>query len=243
MVGSTLDVNESSASMLIGTVVFDELGNAYRYVKANEALAIGQCVTAVPWAAWDSGIAVDGAITDTTVSLIHIDTITTAMTVNQYAGYYIRQGEAAGLGRSQRIYSHAAMAISGEGDLNFEAAVGEAYANDVALLIFNPFLVELVDGDTEQIQGVAVGTITSGYFGWIQIAGYVPAVAIGHSTSAAIVLNEPLVPVAGVPGSCQGMAGNAEGDIMEAACSPLMALDSANADTTGYMPAFMKRSV
>lgn len=237
---SALSVNEATRSGELGAIRQDEFGNLFRYVKANETLAIGQIVTSVPYAAWDSTIVIDGAVTsgDTT---IHVDTNTSVITVNQFAGYYIKQATGTAVGMAHRIKSHPAIGASSEMDVILEEAVAEAIADGVALNIFNPYLMELVDADTEQILGVAIGTITSAYFGWVQIAGFVDSVEVGHSTSAAIVLDEPLVPVAGNPGAVQGMAGNTEVDIMEAFCSPLIALEAVAANTTGYTSAYMKR--
>lgn len=238
--------NDAEAKFRLGTVINDTCGNSYRYVKAAEALAVGQCVTATAKAAWDTNRAVDGAITANTTNILHIDTITTGADANAYAGYYVSQATAAGKGKGYKIKSHPAYAASGEVDLTLEETMIEAFTDDVALLIFNPFVVELVDADTEPIMGVCLGTISSGYYGFVQIGGHVPAVAVGHSTSAAIVLNEPLAPVSAVPGSVQGVAmGNAsaqtsEPDIMDVAISPLIALQAVNANTTGYIEAFMR---
>ena len=232
--------NDTTAKFEVGTVISDTLGNSYRYVKANEALVVGKTVTAVAKAAWDTNRAVDGAITANTTNVLHIDTITTAMTINQYAGYYVSQATAAGKGIGYRIAHHDAMAASGEGDLYLEDEMKEAFTDDTALLIYNPYVVELVDAATELIMGVCIGTIASGSYGFIQVGGHCPAVLVGHTTSAAIILNEPLATIAGVPGACQGMAGSDEADIMESAASPLIALQAVDADTTGYVEAFIK---
>ena len=96
--------NDTTRKFELGTVVSDTFGNSYRYVKANEAIAIGQIVTAVAKAVWDSTVVMDGAsaVGDT---YIHVDTLTSAMTVNQYRGYYVSQATAAGLGRGYKIKS------------------------------------------------------------------------------------------------------------------------------------------
>jgi hypothetical protein len=235
--------NDTTRKFELGTVVSDTFGNSYRYVKANEAIAIGQIVTSVVKAAWDSTIVMDGASAAGDLYL-HVDTLTSAMTVNQYRGYYVSQATASGLGRGYKIKSHgSAAATTGELDIWLEDAVQEVIGDGDVLYIYHPYLVELVDADTELIMGVATGTISSGSYGFVQIGGHCPAVAAGHSSSAAIVLNEPLVPIAGNPGSVQGMAGSAEADIMEAAASPLRALQAVNANTTGYVEAFIQGMV
>ena len=231
--------NDTVRKFELGTVISDTLGNSYRYVKAAEALAIGQCITATAKAAWDSTIVMDGASAVGDL-YIHVDTLATAMTVNQWRGYYVSQATAAGLGRGYKIKSHASAAIAGELDIFLEDAIQEIIADGVVVLIYNPYVVELVDADTEVIMGVCVGTIASGSYGFVQVDGHCPAVQAGHSTSAAIILNEPLVPVAAVPGAVQGMAGSAETDVMEAAASPLRALQAVGANTTGYVEAFIQ---
>jgi len=233
--------NDATRKFDLGTVISDVYGNAYRYVKATEALAVGQVVAPTARAAWDATIVMDGAsaVGDTK---IHVDTLATAMTANQWRGYYVSQATAAGLGQAYKIKAHGGAAIAGELDIYLEDTMAEIIADGGVLLIHHPWVVELTDADTEPIVGVSVGTISLGYYGFIQVAGYCRAVQCGHSTSAAIVLNEPLVPVSAVPGAVQGMAGSAEADIMEAANSPLIAMRAVAANTTGYVEALFVKS-
>jgi hypothetical protein len=238
--GDGLHTNNDERRFSLGTKAFDVDGNTYRYILAGEALARGQVVTAVALAAWDSGILVDGAVTagDT---LIHVDTITTAANADAYAGYWIGQAPAAGpLGALHRIKSHSAMAASGEVDLYLDDSTpaAEAFANNAAVLIFHPWKMELCDATTETIRGVVVNTIDSGSYGFIQTGGFVPSVLTGHSTSAAVVLDEYLTPLATPAGSVQGAAGNAEADIMEASASRLIALEAVAANTICHIPAY-----
>jgi hypothetical protein len=234
--------NDTTRKFELGTVVSDTFGNSYRYVKAAEALTLGSSVTATAKAVWDTTIVMDGASAVGDL-YIHVDTLATAMTPNQWRGYYVSQATAAGLGRGYKIKSHGGAAIAGELDIILEDAIQEIIADGVALLIYNPYVVELVDADTELIMGVCVGAIASGSYGFVQVGGHCPFVKAGHSTSAAIVLNEPLVPVAANPGAVQGMAGSGEADIMEAAASPLRALQAVGANTTGYVEAFIQGMV
>jgi hypothetical protein len=223
----------------LGTEIRDNRGNVFRFIKAAEALAEGQCVTAVAEAAWDATAVVDGAGAAGDTKL-HVDTLATAWTANQFAGYYVTMATAASKGKSYRIKGHGSAAIAGELDVFLSDPLSEVYADGGVLLIYHPFLYELTDADTEVIKGVAIGTITSGYYGWVQVGGYFQAVQCGHTTSAAIVLDEPVVPVAAVPGAVQGMAGNAEADIMEATASGLIALRAVAANTPGYLAAYSK---
>ena len=216
----------------------------YQYVKANETLTRGQILTDVPWATWDTTIVIDGAVVSADKT-IHIDTVATAMTANQYKGYWIRQAAAAGpLGGAIQIKSHPAIAAAGEGDLTMERAALEAIADGKALEIHNPYLVEKVDGAAEPILGVAPADFTSGQYGWMQVGGNVPAVLCGHSTSAAIVLDEPMIPIAALAGSAQGYAAGTpnEAEILQGLTTPLRSRSAVGANTVCYIPAYMKFS-
>lgn len=230
--------NHSTQSFRLGAVINDEQGNQYRYIKANEALSAGDVVTAVAAAAWDSGILVNGAVTSG--NTIVVDNITTTVAASFYKDYWIFQAAAAGKGYSYRIVGHEPFTAGSSAEVYVEPAVGETLADNAALKIFNPWLVEKVDATTEMPRGVAATDIDSGNFGFVQIGGYVPAVKVGHSTSAAIVLNEPLVPVgSGNQGSMQGFAGTTEADILEAGLGRIIALDAVGANTTGFIPAYI----
>ena len=238
--GSILESNDASAKMKLGTLRQDDEGNIYKYVRANEALARGDCVTPIAKGAWDSTVVMNGAsaVGDTE---LNIDTNTSAFTKNEFAGYFVSQATATGLGKAYQIKSHPAIDASSECAVVLENPCEEIIADGGVLLIFNPNLVELIDADTEVITGVAIGTITADYYGWIQVAGHVMAVKAGHSTSNAIVLNEALVPVSGNPGAVQGRAGILEADLMEVGATPLISLQAVNADTTGFVEAIMYR--
>jgi hypothetical protein len=235
-----LYANSSVREFSLGQKAFDVDGNTYRYVKAAEALARGQGVTATALAVWDSTIVVNGAVAagDTSIS---VDTNASVITANQFEGYFIGQAPTAtGLGALHKIYSHPAIGIAGEMDVQLDPSTpaAEIIGDGVALLIFHPYVVELLDATTEIVRGVVVNTIDSGYYGFIQTGGFVPDVLVGHSTSAAVVVNEYLTPIAAVPGSFQGAAGNAEADVMEASASRLIALEAVAANTVSRLPAF-----
>ncbi len=105
--------------------------------------------------------------------------------------------------------------------------------------------MENVDAVTEIIMGVGVGTIAAGSYGFVQVGGHCPFVYCGGETSVAVVANEPIIPGATVTtdmiaGAGMGMSGSTETDIMEAALSPLIALQGLAANTSGYVEAFIK---
>lgn len=245
--------NDAVRKMEIGTVISDTLGNSYRYVQASEALFKGGLVTAVAKAAWATAVLVDGAITvAAATNKVHVDAFLVDRTANELRGYWVSIAAAestntASNGRAYRIKSHEAFDFSAstEGDIFLEDNVGEEWANDAPLLIYNPYLMENTDAGTEIIMGVGICTIDAGSYGFVQIGGHCSAVYCGGTTSAAIVANEPIVPGATVTadtiaGAGIGMAGSTETDIMEAALSPVIALQALAADTAGYVEAFIK---
>lgn len=238
-----LHCDHASAKFPLGMLAMDIYGNEYRYVRANEAIAFGELVTAVALATWDTSIVVDGAVVAGDTK-IHVDGIVTAKAANFYAGYYIRQGEAAGLGRLHRIEAHDSMAASGEVDLILSPATPaqEAFATNTTLQIWNPYNMELTDADTETIRGVGVFPITATYYGFVQVSGVHPGVLCDGSNGTAVVLNEPIVPYGTDPGQGQGCTENDATSDFEVANSPLIAKD-ASATDAGYVPAMFVRRV
>lgn len=238
-----LVANDASQRFRLGQKVQDINGNEFRYIKATEAIARGELVTATALAAWDSTIVVDGAIAvaDLTKTL-HVDTLTSAMTKNQYAGYYVKQAAAANKGRMFKIASHEAAAASGEVDIILEDTIDEVIGDGAVLSIFNPFVMELTDASTELIMGVGIGAIDAASFGFVQVGGMCQAVLCDGNNGAAVVINEPIVPYATDPGQGQGMAGSAETDVMEVACSPLIAMEASTVDAA-FVPAYFSRTV
>jgi len=248
-----LSRNETEQKFELGTVISDTLGNSYRYVKASEALFKGGLVTAVAKGAWDTAVLVDGTVNAASATTtLHVDALSTDKDANAWAGYWISQaagetGNAPTEGISHRIKSHGSIDVSEstDGDIFLEDDIAEEFADDVALLIYNPYLVENVDAVTEIIMGVGICTIDADSYGFIQVGGHCPAVYCGGTTSVAITANEPIIPGATVTadmiaGAGQGMSGSTETDIMEAALSPVIALQGLAANTAGYVEAFIK---
>ena len=240
--------NDPIRKMELGTVVSDTLGYSYRYVKASESLFQGGLVTAVAKAAWPTGVLVDGTVNAASATnKIHIDTFAADYTKNQLTGYFLSIPTAAAVGRAHRIKCHDSVDVSAstDADVFLEDNLGETWTDDDALSIYNPYLVENTDAGTEIIMGVGICTVAADSYGFIQVGGHCPVVYCGGTTSAAIVINEPIVPGATVTtdtiaGAGIGMAGSAEADMHEAAASPLIALQSLAADTAGWVEAFIK---
>jgi len=242
--------NDTTRKFELGTVISDTYGNSYRYVFAKVALTVGMAVEMAAKAVWDTTINVDGAVAAGDND-INLEAIVTAVAANFYRGCYISQATAATKGMGYKIKSHPAFVAATDSYINLEDPSQEVFANDVDLLICNPYWVQPVGTElaasagTELIRGVAVGTIAANSYGFIQVGGHCPAVAVGGTTSAAIIINEPLVAPTTVTtdmaaGSLQGMAGSTETDIMEAAASPLRSLQAVAANTAGFVEAFIQ---
>ena len=245
--------NDATRKFEIGTVVSDTMGNSYRYVKANAALAQGMAVTAVAKAAWPTAILVDGAVDATSATnKIHVDAFLADHTANQMRGYFLSIASAeatntASNGRAYKIKSHDAIdvSVSTEGDVFLEDNLTESWANDDDLLIYNPYLVTPVAAATDVIMGIAVGTIAADSYGFIQIGGHCPAVLVGGTTNLAVVADEPLVPGATIAtdmlaGALMGVTGSTDADIYEVGNSPVRSLQAVAADTAGYVEAFIQ---
>ena len=231
--------NSTTARYPLGMLAIDVLGNEYRYVVTAEAIAVGELVTNVPIATWDTSVVTNGAVAvgDT---VINIDTSTSAFTANQYAGYSLSQAVAAAKGFLHRIKGHDSVAAAGALELQLDHAAMEVIADGTALNIYHPYLIELCDGATENIAGVGIGTIASGSYGFVQVGGIHPGVLCDGSNGTAVVLNETITSYGTDPGQGAGYATADEAGDMEVANSPLIALQSSSIDA-GYVPARFTR--
>ena len=88
--------------------------------------------------------------------------------------------------------------------------------------------------------GVSVGTIAAASYGFVQIGGHCPAVAVGSGTATAITINEPLVCCTTAPGSLMGVSGSTDADLMEVAVSPFFSLEAVGANTAGFIECFIR---
>ena len=188
------DITEVSttAQYALGTTVEDNRGNAYRYIKAFEAISEGFLLRQTAAAAWDTTVVVDGAVT-LGDALIHVDTNTTAFTSNQYAGYFIFQDDAAGLGRAMEISHHGAWSdAEDEGDIYLVDTAPEAISDGKVLYLWHPYILENCDEAADIVVAVAGWDIASGSYGFVQIGGFHRGVAIlaGQDVEA----DEPICP-------------------------------------------------
>ena len=235
--------NSVAKKFKLGMLALDINGNEYRYIQAVEGLAVGELVTPTVPATWDSTIVIDGAVA-VDDAVIRIDRLTTAMTANEYEDYFVCQAPATAKGFLHRIKGHPAIAAStGDGDLSLAHPAMEIFADGTALLIYQPYRMELTDAGLEQIRGVAIGTITTDYYGFVQVSGYVNGVLCDGSNGAAVVAGEPITPYGTDPGQGQGVDAStpAEADFNEY-LSPLVALEASAIDA-GYVPALFIRRV
>ena len=241
--------DDANRKFELGTVISDTFGNSYRYVKAGTALAVGMAVTATAKAAWDTTIVVDGTVNSTSATnKLHVDTVTTDADANGFRGYYVSQTAAAGKGFGNKVAYHDLIDVSNstDADIFFEDQIAEAFADGEVLYAYHPYVVEPVSATTQIIMGIAVGTITVGQYGFIQVGGHCPAVLIGGTTNLEVVINEKLVPGATVAtdmlaGALMGvMVATDDTGIYASAISPVIALQAVAANTAGYVEAFIQ---
>jgi len=192
-------INSSTPLAEVGTIWWtkgapgDAGGNAFQYVKATAALARGQ-VTAL-------AAATTGTVTSagSTTSVINTNVTTTA--VNSEVGNFIYFADIAAtrLIRANTSGANASFTVeTADPNLATGAAGPNVLAsvpgNGSALTISRPYS-RLVCTATLQPNGVALGTVTSGNYTIVQIAGIAECLAVGSVT--ATVFGVPAVTGAG----------------------------------------------
>lgn len=169
-----------------GTWVMTDDGRRYRYVRANEALPIGNTVTHLLDVTTTNASA---AASDNTFS------DTSAFTADRYAvaeeEWYIGTNGDTGAGQIRRILSNTVTVLT------LDNAWTTAIATDTDAEVFSPYRVELTDAEEERVCGVVITAITSQYYGWIQDQGFCPLVTVAGNTDA-VVPHEGLVSSSGV---------------------------------------------
>ena len=192
------DINTSAPRVQLGTAWFDvDYGNAFAYVKAKVALAAGQLVyqdsPTVDTIAAPAGVADN-------LSILNLTTggLTVNAEVNNWVN--IENAYATTAPQLRRIKANLAGTLTiSVRDLNNTTNAADADVSAVAVTtgtnvqIIRPFMVNLNTATTVPV-GVALGTVTAGYYTIIQIAGLAMVKALG---STAIVTNKPVVGTAG----------------------------------------------
>jgi hypothetical protein len=175
-VGSVdLSANESVQSAPLGSIVFDEYGSEYRYVQNGEAsTAFARGKVAMQEAATD----VDTVSSST--DLLSITNSGSTWTAGQFSGFQVYVNDGTGEGQLRYIIGNSADTLFLQLALTTALAVA-----DSDILIFNPFVVNLATASGQTVpMGVAIGAITAGYFGWLQITG-VAEVLVGAGVAVA----------------------------------------------------------
>lgn len=151
-------LSDSSPTNPLGAIVRLDDGRAYRYMKANEAIAIGNIVTVL--------LGIDDADVDAAASdntLTGTGDFTAAEFDDGAAFVFINAGT--GINQNKRIKSNTANI------LYLESAWDTALDTDSDYIVYSPFTVENCDAANEKIFGVAVSAISAGEYGWFQIGG------------------------------------------------------------------------
>lgn len=207
-------INDATPRMETGQFWYDEsTGNVFMYVKAAAALAIGQ-VVALQTPATDTVVAA-GSTTST------VNLTTGGLTVNAERGNFVNfiniatssviatrliKANAAG---SVTVSLTTSLVGNNQPDLDVLPSVP---ANASAVSIIRPWQVIVNTASTVPI-GVALGTVTSGNFTIIQVAGLGQVLGVGSTTAL----------VAGAPG-VGGAAGVITGTPAQAGAAPLVNL-------------------
>jgi hypothetical protein len=192
-------------------------GNAFMFVRARAALAIGQLVT---FQTPTTGQLTVPGLPVSTAASITTNVSNAAAGVNGEVGNYIFVSPAATYATIQlrRIKANTA-AVTG----NFTVAQTDflrpnnptdqdvfdgfsVFANADPLSIIRPYNVIVNTASTVPV-GVALGTVTSGNYTIIQVAGLCPVLTKGDTANKGIVTGQPLV--GGAAGVAQGQLDNA----------------------------------
>lgn len=175
-----------------GDAIIDKLGFQYVYVRANAALAVGQCCRYAP--------NLTGTITSASSTTAKIVTnITTTIDESAVGSFLASNGLASGTGpvflkkikKQNAIGTNSQFTISLKqiffGINQFDGdvlAASPALVNGDVVHVIRSYSVD-VAGVSDPCVGIALGTVTSGNFTFVQTAGLARVSVIG-STDAAV---------------------------------------------------------
>ena len=156
------------------TLMLDD-GRAFRYLRAKEAVAIGQLVKAYVAIKDDD---VDAAASDATL------TSTSQFTAAEYddGGCFAVINANTGIGQVRRVISNTASV------LYLDRAWSTAVDATSDFVTFSPYWVKVTASACDAVAGVAISAISSGYYGWFQIGGLCPQVRFAGNTDAGAAL-------------------------------------------------------
>jgi hypothetical protein len=183
----------------IVTLITREGQRKYRYMKAQEAIAIGQVVSLYQF--------IDNADVDAAAA---IGATNLKGTGDFTAGEFGVTFPSAFVSIDANTGANQTRAIEGNAGTADYLQVERNHGWDVALdgtsdyVTYDMNYVQLADSDEVPIvMGVAISAIASGEWGWFQVAGFCPLVRSAGGTDA-IVAGEPVV-VSSTAGVARGM--------------------------------------
>lgn len=190
-----------------GDVIVDKLGFQYVYVRANAGLAVGQCLRYAP--------NLTGTITSASSTVASITTnITTTIDESAVGSFLCSNGLASGTGPvfTKKIKKQTAIGANTNFKISLKQiffginqfdgdvlAASPALVNGDVVHVIRAYSVD-VAGVADPCYGIAMGTVTSGNFTFVQTTGLARVSVIG-STDAAVE-NRYL---------CTAASGNAKG--------------------------------
>lgn len=181
-ISADLSENSTVQNFPLGTRVTDVNGNEYIYVlngEASTAFARGKI------AMQEAAVDVDTVSSNTAKT--QITEASAGWTAGAYSNYLVYVNDGTGEGQLRRIISNTTDTLTLEDPLTTSLAVA-----DSDILIFNPYVVNLATASGQTVPfGVAVGAITAGSYGWIQVSG-VAEVLVGDAQTAnlAVVMGD-----------------------------------------------------
>lgn len=176
----------ANPGVALGARVFDQAGNAYRFVRAGgTALVPARLQQASAQVANHQNLAV--ATTAAQSQTLAVTLGATAATANQYAGGWVVISAGTGIGQRLLISSHPAADASASLTLTLSDPLGiaTAVADSKADLIANPYsgaIIAPASASSGPV-GVAVTAVAAGNYGFVQSGGIAACLADGAITT------------------------------------------------------------
>lgn len=208
----------STSNQNIGEAVFTNDGRVFKYAKsgASDLIAGNLLQSSAETTAHQNLTAVAAAIGDTSIAA----STTVTLTANEYSGGWAIITTGPGIGHAFKISGHAAFTAAAPTLQLSNPISGVALTTSSRIDLVRNAYMSVIQNPTTATSGPvgvnSVGTLTTLFFGWIQVAGVSPVLADGalvvgsnvgasNGTAGAV---EPLGQ-AGVPGT-QALVGIAQ---------------------------------
>jgi len=200
---TTLDANDSSAKETIGAIRRLEDGRTFRYVQMT-VTALSEGLLVKPAAV----TAITNLTSDTAKKVITDADAT--WTTNAYVGYYFKVNVSmTGSEEPRKIVANTATTLTLEKALTTGLASG---GTDDGEIIPPPgvVVVAAVSDQSQPVCGVGIGTISIGYYGWVQIKGF------GSVVGSNLTETQPITPGGATAG--YALDGAAATDVVVGTC-------------------------